>query len=63
MKFKNYICTCKSEDFDVIKKGINFWGLYCTKCGRFYKWLNKGERNIYIINSQKESEENKNDNR
>lgn len=57
MKFKNYICTCKSEDFVV----INFWGLYCTKCGRFYKWLNKGEKNIYIINSQKESKEYKNE--
>lgn len=46
MKIKDYRCgKCGSTDFKTIKKGLHT-GLYCTHCGKFYKWLSKDERNL-----------------
>lgn len=49
MKIKNYKCiACGSPEFytEVNKNVDNALGLYCSYCGKFYKWLNKDEKNL-----------------
>lgn len=41
------ICTkCGSKDFHLEIKGNNT-GLYCNKCGKWIKWLSKGEIRVF----------------
>ena len=50
MKMKDYMCKCGSTSFMVKTKtkngAITHTGLYCSYCGKWYKWLNKDERNL-----------------
>ena len=49
MKIKNYECnSCGSSEFytEECKGFSNILGLYCSYCGKFYKWLNKNEKNL-----------------
>lgn len=49
MKIKDYKCiSCGSPEFyiEVNKNVDNAAGLYCSYCGRFYKWLNKDEKRL-----------------
>lgn len=49
MKIKNYKCiACGSDEFYTEQNKFvdNAIGLYCSYCGRFYKWLNKDEKRL-----------------
>ena len=49
MKIKDFKCvSCGSPEFYTEKTtGVNnALGLYCSYCGKFYKWLNKNEKNL-----------------
>lgn len=43
----NFVCNkCGCTDYE-IKEVSTHHGLYCAKCGQWYKWLNKKELNYY----------------
>lgn len=49
-------CTkCGSVSFFTEKRGTNT-GLYCKRCGSWYKWLNKDETRLFAHNQKEESE-------
>lgn len=49
MKIKNLKCeNCKSDDLKFLERGTQL-GIYCAKCGRYVKWANKDERNLYEL--------------
>lgn len=43
--------NCNSENFKFFKKGPHI-GAKCADCGKFVKWLNKRERNIYGLTEE-----------
>ena len=43
-----YQCKCGCTDMFTEKKGNNT-GLYCSKCGKFQKWLGKDELRLFEI--------------
>ena len=45
MKIKDYVCKCGCNDFFFADKG-NQKGVYCTKCGKWFKWADKDEKNL-----------------
>lgn len=45
MKVKDYTCKCGRNDFFLADKG-NQTGLYCSHCGKWFKWASKSERNL-----------------
>ena len=49
-KIKDYVCKCDCNTFIVkriTKNGVtSHTGLYCSYCGKWFKWLNKDERNL-----------------
>lgn len=48
MKIKNYRCkSCGSQDFFLADNAMHI-GIYCNECGKWVKWANKDERNLYI---------------
>ena len=49
MKIKDYKCNCQSTDFTFGEKNKSHLGIYCTKCGKWYKWADKNDRNLYEI--------------
>lgn len=49
MKIKDYKCICGSEDFFFADKG-GHTGIYCSYCGKWFKWANKDEKNLVIMN-------------
>ena len=49
MKIKNYKCTCGCKDFyfkESNGKTINTVGIYCSYCGKWFKWADKWEKNL-----------------
>ena len=53
-KDKVYVHTCSKcgrTDFDFMEKGGQL-GIYCTTCGRWLKWADKDEQNLYRLNRQ-----------
>ena len=43
---KDYVCKCGAvNEVELQPKGTAI-GLYCTKCGRWFKWVTKEEANI-----------------
>lgn len=54
MKIKDYICKCGNDDF-FMKANGNQTGIYCKKCGKWYKWANKDELNLMINVPDKET--------
>lgn len=45
MQIKDYRCKCGCNDFFFIDK-CNQKGIYCTDCGRWFKWADKNEQNL-----------------
>lgn len=45
MKIKDYKCNCGNDDFFFHSKG-NQVGIYCSYCGKWFKWADKNERNL-----------------
>lgn len=56
MKIKDYICKkCGRDNFFLERFGFHY-GIYCSYCGRWYKWANKGEIILFhreVINEYK----------
>ena len=46
MKIKDYVCKCGCSDFVLIPQKPATTGIYCTKCGKWYKWADKDEKNL-----------------
>ncbi len=40
---------CSNTDFAFMMKG-NQLGIYCSKCGKWLKWADKDEQNLYELN-------------
>lgn len=47
MKVKDYKCKCGHNDFFFADKG-NQIGIYCSYCGKWYKWAYKDEQNLIL---------------
>ena len=45
MKIKDYKCKCGHDDFFFADKG-NQKGIYCSYCGKWFKWAGKDEQNL-----------------
>lgn len=45
MKIKDYKCNCGHDDFFFADKGSQ-QGLYCSYCGKWFKWADKDEQNL-----------------
>ena len=45
MKINNYRCVCGNSSF-FVKEVPPHKGLYCDRCGKFFKWLNKNESQL-----------------
>ena len=45
MKIKDYRCKCGCDDLFFKAKG-NQTGIYCGRCGKWFKWADKDERNL-----------------
>jgi len=43
----NFICSKCNGTFTFIKKNNTQTGLYCSKCGKWIKWLGKEEIRLY----------------
>lgn len=44
-KLNGLKCECGNDEFFFRHKKIHI-GAYCSRCGRWLKWLNKDEQNI-----------------
>ena len=44
-KLNGITCECGNDSFLFMHMGIHV-GAYCSKCGKWVKWLNKNEKNI-----------------
>lgn len=54
MKIKDYKCKkCGCDNFFFSAKGENAVGIYCDKCGAWFKWADKDEKNL--ANKRKQS--------
>lgn len=47
MTIKDYKCKCGHDDFFFANKG-NQKGIYCSYCGKWYKWADKDEQNLTL---------------
>lgn len=47
MNIKDFKCKCGENDFFFADKG-NKKGIYCTYCGKWYKWADKDEQNLML---------------
>ena len=47
MKIKSFKCTCGHDDFFFADKG-NQTGIYCSSCGKWFKWADKDEKNLQL---------------
>lgn len=52
MKIKDYKCTCKYTDFTFWEKDKSHLGIYCSKCGKWYKWADKNEKQLYEMDKE-----------
>ena len=52
MKIKDYKCRCGHDDFFLFTPenciGENRVGIYCSLCGKWFKWANKDEKRLAI---------------
>lgn len=56
MQIKDYKCKCGHNDFFFKDKGSQR-GIYCSYCGKWFKWADKDERNLVV--GQESTEEQK----
>lgn len=47
MKIKSFKCTCGHDDFFFANKG-NQTGIFCSECGKWFKWADKDEKNLQL---------------
>ena len=47
MRVKDYKCKCGHNDFFFADKG-NQKGIYCSFCGKWFKWADKDEQNLIL---------------
>lgn len=47
MKIKDYKCKCGHNNFFFADKG-NQKGIYCSYCGKWFKWADKDEQNLVM---------------
>jgi len=47
MKIKDYKCKCGHNDFFFADKGSQK-GIYCSYCGKWFKWADKDEQNLVM---------------
>lgn len=47
MKIKDYHCKCGCSNFFLVEKG-NHIGIYCSYCGKWFKWADKDEQNLVM---------------
>jgi len=45
MKIKEFRCKCGHDNFFFADKG-NQIGIYCSYCGKWFKWADKDEQNL-----------------
>ena len=45
MEIKDYKCKCGHNDFFFADKGSQK-GIYCSYCGKWFKWADKDEQNL-----------------
>ena len=45
----HYCKNCNGTDFGFLQKGAQL-GIYCSRCGRWLKWADKNEQNLYEMN-------------
>lgn len=57
MKIKDYKCKCGHDNFFFANEGKHV-GIYCSNCGKWFKWANKNERNLknYMENLMRREE-------
>ncbi len=49
MIIKKYRCKgCGSQDFFLAENAMHH-GIYCNDCGKWLKWANSDERNIFLV--------------
>ena len=53
--YPDYCERCNSKHF-FIKENKNQTGVYCSRCGKWQKWLSKEERRIYEHNAEEKVE-------
>lgn len=49
MKIKDFKCrNCQRDDFKfmVNPSNRNVVGIYCSRCGKWFKWADKDEKNL-----------------
>lgn len=47
MKIKDYKCKCGNNEFFFVQRE-NIMGIYCSYCGKWFKWANKDEKNLAL---------------
>lgn len=47
MKIKDYKCKCGNDDFFFADEESQT-GIYCSYCGKWFKWANKDEKNLVM---------------
>ena len=47
MNIKSFKCTCGHDDFFFADKD-NQTGIYCSSCGKWFKWADKDEKNLQL---------------
>ena len=58
MRIKEYKCECNSSDFLFMQHNPNIVGIYCSRCGKWLKWADKGEKNLMkLAEREKEAKE------
>ena len=53
--YPDYCEKCNSKHF-FIKENKNQTGVYCSRCGKWQKWLSKEERRVYEHNAEEKVE-------
>ena len=48
-------CYCGSHEFELLDDGPHK-GIYCAKCGKWFKWANKEEINMFKMGAFKKPE-------
>ena len=51
MKIKDYKCKCGCDDFFFADKGFHT-GIYCSYCGKWFKWADREEQHLKFCNEQ-----------
>ena len=59
MKIKEFkCCSCSNNDFKFMthSSNSNMVGIYCSRCGKWLKWADKGEKNLMKLAESENTE-------